>query len=324
MRTIVFNDATEVELNNGPEGELNDKCGAAYVKRNWKPPEGVDLVPGKRYCTFSNDADRILYFYADRDGAFRLLDGDRICILLAEFFYEHWKQLEFPRATFGVVQTAYANGSSTKYLKEKGIHVVVAPTGAKHIFEKAQEFDVGIGFEANGHGNLVVRDKSWGSIVAFSRKRVKPAERLRARSAEVLENLIHLVNQCFSDAISNMLVVETILNLKQWTIEDWASCYKDLPQRQLDVKVKDCSVIKTTWDETRVIEPSALQHAIDVLVQVIPCARSFVRPSRTEECIRVYSEAETQELADTLAYGVAGSVYDLAGGIGEKPQLQRL
>jgi hypothetical protein len=41
MRTIVFNDATEVELNNGPEGELNDKCGAAYVKRNWKPPEGI-------------------------------------------------------------------------------------------------------------------------------------------------------------------------------------------------------------------------------------------------------------------------------------------
>lgn len=45
----------------------------------------------------------------------------------------------------------------------------------------------------------------------------------------------------------------------------------------LFLQVRDRSVIKTTWDETKVTEPAALQHAIDVLVSVIPGARSFVR-----------------------------------------------
>ncbi|XP_062503298.1 phosphoacetylglucosamine mutase-like isoform X2 [Corticium candelabrum] len=291
--------------NDGSQGILNDRCGADYVKIKQKPPVGMDVIHGKRYCTFDGDADRIMYFYVEKDGAFKLLDGDKICILLAEFFFEHWQHLELPRATFGVVQTAYANGSSTKYLNEKGIRVVLAPTGVKHITKKAEEFDVGVAYEANGHGNLIVKEKTWNSIIACSRKRLRPTDRQKARSAEVLENLINLVNQCVGDALSNMLVVETILNLRKLTIEEWAKCYDDLPNRQLKVKVRDRSVIKTTWDETKVIEPAALQRAIDVLVGVIPCARSFVRPSGTEDCVRVYSEAETQELADTLAYGVA-------------------
>ena len=36
----------------------------------------------------------------------------------------------------------------------KGIRVVLAPTGVKHITKKAEEFDVGVAYEANGHGNV--------------------------------------------------------------------------------------------------------------------------------------------------------------------------
>ncbi len=35
--------------------------------------------------------------------------------------------------------------------------------------------------------------------------------------------------------------------------------------------------------------------------------------------VRVYAEAKTQEECDTLAYGIAGEVYDRAGGVGERP-----
>jgi phosphoacetylglucosamine mutase len=308
-----------IVYNDGTEGKLNDRCGADYVKISQKPPEGVKLVPGKRYCTFDGDADRILYFYTDKDLTFGMLDGDRICILLAEFFYEHWKQLGFTHFTFGVVQTAYANGSSTKYLKERGIPVEIAPTGVKHITKKAEEFDVGIAYEANGHGNLIIKDKTWRSIIDSTGDRLTPTE----KAAETLENLTDLVNQCVGDALSNMLVVETILNLKKWTVEDWSRCYNDLPNRQLKVKVKDRSVVKTSWDETQVTEPVALQHAIDQLVSDKRFARAFVRPSGTEDCVRVYSEAETRELADTLAVEVACKVYELAGGTGEKPQLEK-
>ncbi len=43
-------------------------------------------------------------------------------------------------------------------------------------------------------------------------------------------------------------------------------------------------------------------------------------PSGTEDVVRVYAEAVTQEQADALAYQVAGVVFDLAGGVGERPK----
>lgn len=39
--------------------------------------------------------------------------------------------------------------------------------------------------------------------------------------------------------------------------------------------------------------------------------RSFVRPSGTEDCVRVYAEAETKEAADQLANEVAGIVKEM-------------
>lgn len=50
---------------------------------------------------------------------------------------------------------AYANGASTDYLKNLGLDVVFAKTGVKHLHEKAAEYDIGIYFEANGHGTIL-------------------------------------------------------------------------------------------------------------------------------------------------------------------------
>ena len=56
----------------------------------------------------------------------------------------------------GIVQTAYANGASTAYIQEKlKCEVRVTPTGVKHLHAAAEEFDVGIYFEANGHGTVL-------------------------------------------------------------------------------------------------------------------------------------------------------------------------
>lgn len=55
----------------------------------------------------------------------------------------------------GVVQTAYANGASTAYLQEQGISVALALTGVKHLHEAAKAFDVGVFYEANGHGSVL-------------------------------------------------------------------------------------------------------------------------------------------------------------------------
>lgn len=63
----------------------------------------------------------------------------------------------------GVVQTAYANGASTDYLKKLGLEVLFTKTGVKHLHERASEYDIGIYFEANGHGTVLFSEEfiSW-------------------------------------------------------------------------------------------------------------------------------------------------------------------
>lgn len=39
------------------------------------------------------------------------------------------------------------------------------------------------------------------------------------------------------DAISDMLLIEAILAIKGMTVQQWDAIYKDLPNRQLKVKV---------------------------------------------------------------------------------------
>ena len=51
----------------------------------------------------------------------------------------------------------------------------------------------------------------------------------------------------------------------------------------------------------------------------IPAGRAFVRPSGTEDVVRVYAEATTQEAADKVALNVARQVHKVAGGVGEQP-----
>ena len=56
-----------------------------------------------------------------------------------------------------------------------------------------------------------------------------------------------------------------------------------------------------------------------VLAAAYTSGRSFVRPSGTEDVVRVYAEATTQEQADELALTVARHVHKVAGGIGPEP-----
>ena len=92
---------------------------------------------------------------------FKLLDGDKIATLAAGFIMRLVREaaLTFEDGSpisVGLVQTAYANGSSTDFVKEKlQIPVVFTCTGVKYLHHAAGEFDVGVYFEANGHGTVL-------------------------------------------------------------------------------------------------------------------------------------------------------------------------
>ncbi|KJH46865.1 hypothetical protein DICVIV_07059 [Dictyocaulus viviparus] len=251
------------------------KCGADYVKIEQMLPENFDDVDINTKCaSLDGDADRLVYFRRKTKDSKKalLLDGDRIAVLIAKYVKEALNVAGITNLTVGVVQTAYANGNSTKFLREVvGITPVFVPTGVKHLHHAAVQFDIGIYFEANGHGTVVV-----------------------------------------GDALADLLVVESLLRWYGFSVIDWErQFYADAPSVQIKVPVADRSIFKTTYDETILIEPEGVQLKIDSLVEQYSEARAFVRPSGTENVVRIYAETQLADEAEALAESIAVIIRDL-------------
>ncbi|KAK9094522.1 hypothetical protein Scep_025991 [Stephania cephalantha] len=302
------------------EGILNDGVGADFVQKEKVAPRGFgpDDI-GTRCASLDGDADRLVYFClkSKNGNEIDLIDGDKILSLFALFIKEQLSILNKEEneekngyhVTLGVVQTAYANGASTDYLKKQGLEVVFTPTGVKYLHEKASHYDIGIYFEANGHGTILLSE-SFTNLLEVKNNELasiaKGSEQHRA--ALRLLALSKLINQAVGDALSGLLLVEAIFQHMGWSIQVWMDLYHDLPSKQLKVKVADRKSIVTANAETVVIRPSGLQEAINSETAKFPRGRAFVRPSGTEDVVRVYAEATTQEAADSLANSVAQRV----------------
>ncbi|OMH79473.1 Phosphoacetylglucosamine mutase [Zancudomyces culisetae] len=297
------------------ENRLNVKCGADHVKTTQSAPLGVPMVPGERYCSFDGDADRLVYYFLDEGKQFHLLDGDRIASLVAMYIRDLLETAELRKFNLGVVQTAYANGSSTRYIRESlGLPVVMANTGVKYLHHEAEKFDIGVYFEANGHGTILFNPKTRDMLHAF-----EPQSPAQQEAVEKLLALRDVINETIGDAMSDMLVVEAILATKDWCLDDWNQTYTGLPNKLMKVTVKDRSIFRTTNAEQTLVQPEGLQDMIDQKVERYINGRSFVRPSGTEDAVRVYAEASTSDKVDELALGVAQLVYDYADGVGPRP-----
>lgn len=305
-------DSIKSTMYNNGEGVLNHLCGADYVKVQQKWPEGVPQAQNSRCVSVDGDADRVIYSFIDKNGKYSMLDGDKIATLVAGYFQELLKASGLT-LKLGLVQTAYANGASTAYITEKlGVPVACAKTGVKHLHHVALQFDIGVYFEANGHGTVIFSKNA--------REAIRNAAQAN-ESAQKLSQVMDVINETVGDAISDMLLVETVLHARGWSIEDWNSAYADLPNRQMKVTVADRAVITTTDAERVCVTPAGLQDTINSIVANYPNGRSFVRPSGTEDIVRVYAEASTQEGADNLAIAVGNAVYEQAGGVGDRPKI---
>lgn len=218
----------------------------------------------------------------------------------------------------GIVQTAYANGASTDYIvNELNVDVACTPTGVKHLHHKALEYDIGVYFEANGHGTVVFSQKTKDLISKTLNSDDSTDDQKQASNDLLLA--IDIINETVGDAISDMLLVESILHSKGWDLKNWLATYDDLPNLQQKVKVKDRNVFETTDAERICVKPEGLQEEINKLVKKYKRGRAFVRPSGTEDVVRVYAEAAKEEDAKCLAAEVSSLVYDMANGVGERP-----
>ncbi|KAJ0970885.1 hypothetical protein J5N97_018844 [Dioscorea zingiberensis] len=312
--------------NSGKKGVLNDGVGADYVQKEKVAPLGFgsDDV-GLRCASLDGDADRLVYFrvLSASNNIIDLIDGDKILSLFAVFIKEqlgilcrkeNGDVLNSLPARLGIVQTAYANGASTDYLKQIGLEVVFTPTGVKYLHKKAAEYDIGIYFEANGHGTIIFSEEFLSLLDARCNElSVSSAGSEHHKAALRLLAISQLINQAVGDALSGLLLVEAVLSNMGWSTERWSQLYVDLPSRQLKVKVADRNAVVTANAETQVVKPPGLQKLIDAETAKYPRGRCFIRPSGTEDIIRVYAEASTQEAADHLAHSVMQLVDQFLG-----------
>lgn len=301
---------------------LNSYCGAEYVQKERKYPimtEKVTTEGGEPIllASIDGDADRIVFSVpppppiknveripGNSEEQIVLLDGDRIASLFLLFFHKALSSFLCEKTMtdgtlreslrVGVVQTAYANGSSTDWMRKVcgPENVIIVPTGVKYLHEEAKKsFDVGIYFEANGHGTVLFSQKFHKLIQSSSPSSAEEEK----ENLVILKSLVASINPTVGDAISDLFLTHWILRITGMSIEDWLNLYKELPSKQVKIVGKlEKAKLKPCRDETRLVEPVKLQKELDEIVKSFKNGRCFIRPSGTEDAIRVYMEAETK------------------------------
>jgi phosphoacetylglucosamine mutase len=205
--------------------------------------------------------------------------------------------------------------------------VVITKTGVKHLHHAALQFDIGIYFEANGHGTVLFSNNYWDftkQLQLLEQEQSNSTSTTTTTASSVFfARLPHLIHPAVGDALSDLLLVDVLLQGLHWTLHDWATkLYVDLPSRQLKVNVADRSRVTCNSNETICLTPDHLQGLLDAAVHPLaPHGRAFVRASGTENVVRVYAEAATRDRADKLATQVAQLVQDHCGGVGPLPKI---
>ncbi|MCP9265657.1 Phosphoacetylglucosamine mutase [Dirofilaria immitis] len=265
-----------VNIVNVQEPLLNDQCGADYVKLEKKFPRNFDKIQAFERCAaFDGDADRLVYFYRNASNEFVLIDGDKIAALFAKYIKE----------------TGYANGNSTKFLKNEmvstnmeslifsyavddadfGIHVCCVATGIKNLQKEAIKYDIAVYFEANGHGTVYFSPRFYDIMRTIITHKDEVDQKIEI---ERLLCFSKLLNTVVGDAMTDLLAVEILLKHYDWTIENW-------------------------------------NRIIDTIVTKYCNGRSFVRPSGTEDVLRIYAEAATERDAEAIANEVEVAIYEM-------------
>ena len=171
------------------------------------------------------------------------------------------------------------------------------PTGVKHLHHAAQHYDIGIYFEANGHGTVL-----FSAAATQKLHKLHNENKQWKYSAIAIDRLIafsKLINQAVGDALSDMLLVEAVLCHLKWDATVWDCAYEDLPNRLYKVAVPDRTKFVTTDAERKLASPEGLQGKIEVAMAKVKMGRAFVRTSGTEDVVRVYAEGQTLAEAES-------------------------
>ncbi|KAI5180162.1 phosphoacetylglucosamine mutase [Nematocida sp. AWRm80] len=325
---------------------LNEKCGSDYIKTKRELPAGVtktkdsiEIVTDRKVfsenkliCSFDGDADRIVYLSPESN---KIIDGDRLCVLLT-LFINHLLTVVGSKIGITSVVTDYSNGAAMKKLQSIS-DLKIAGTGVKNMQREASKHTISVWFESNGHGTIYFSEKTKGvfkekaqytraenildlETEAFTEEMNRilsmpimtldtPQERkhsswnekfisISAQEANLLLLCISdLIDPFIGDAIMNMVVIESIFYSMFIRPTMLTELYKDLPYVLTSTAGKK-DLISTLFVESIKAKYSDL--------------RVHLRPSGTEDLIRVYVEGEDKNQLDKAVDEIIQAITEIS------------
>jgi phosphoacetylglucosamine mutase len=301
---------------------LNVDCGADWVHKYSKATSEFKKIPehdGLNNVCFvlDGDADRSVFYLrkSPDSNEFLIGDGNRICVLFARVLAHFRTKLQENRDQFdtsvvdeicnskvGVVYTAYSNSAYVQYAQDVlKLGAEIAKTGVKFVHAKAKLNDIGIYFESNGHGTIIYKHKMLELLKKASASAKTPEAKL---IAEDFLNYLTGQNNVNGDAISNVLLILSSIEILDIDIHEIFTCYIDNLALTSKVSLRDRTLLKSTEDERILAKPEDIQPQVDIIMKDYPGYIGFVRGSGTEDVCRIYvegkEEAKLKELESRL------------------------
>ncbi len=140
VKVIVELGAEAFVVHNHPNGtNINLNCGSTHTKEFCEYVKNINVDLG---ISFDGDADRLMV--VSEKG--KLLDGDKIMFICADYLKEHGRLLKNT-----LVTTVMTNLGLILAAKERGINIVQTKVGDRYVLEEMLKSGYAIGGEQSGH-----------------------------------------------------------------------------------------------------------------------------------------------------------------------------
>lgn len=248
--------------------KLNNNCGSDFVISENEFPS--NFINNKLGCSLDGDADRFIFYF--NDNGLKILDGDYIGALYLLSILKHNELMNLD-CSIGYIHSPYTNSGLINWIKNlnKNVNIECTAPGVKNLHKKAIKYDIGIYFESNGHGTMLINTNL-----------------LKYHFLKIF-NLIN--NQVIGDGISGIFCVIYCLVFLNINLKEWFNLFQKKDCLLYKKKVNDKNLFKTNKIGNKLIEPIDLQNDLDIINKDNNCI-SFIRPSGTEDVIRIYIEGD--------------------------------
>tara|TARA_B100000524_G_C23638847_1_gene365913 strand:- start:660 stop:1667 length:1008 start_codon:yes stop_codon:yes gene_type:complete len=248
--------------------KLNNNCGSDFVISENEFPS--NFINNKLGCSLDGDADRFIFYF--NDNGLKILDGDYIGALYLLSILKHNELMNLD-CSIGYIHSPYTNSGLINWIKNlnKNVNIECTAPGVKNLHKEAIKYDIGIYFESNGHGTMLINTNL-----------------LKYHFLKIF-NLIN--NQVIGDGISGIFCVIYCLVFLNINVKEWFNLFQKKDYLLYKKKVNDKNLFKANKIGNKLIEPIDLQNDLDIINKDNNCI-SFIRPSGTEDVIRIYIEGD--------------------------------